>query len=1056
MRHSFFVVAMLALSLCVVPAVAQVGSAALSGKVEDPGGLAVQDVSVQAINTDKNTIYRTTTNGDGIYSLSNLPPGDYRIVVEKEGFERLERPGVELHVADNISINFAIKVGSVVQTVEVKDAIPLVNITSGTLGGLVQANEVENLPLNGRNYIDLTMMQPGVAPINIPPGGAYNGTWFTTNGATPRSNNFLLDGAIMQDVNSGSTADFSGRTLGLDGIQEYRVITNNFSAEYGLTMGSQTIMVSKSGSNRFHGSGFEYLRNNMLDARNYFDKSIAANHFQRLPPYKRNNFGGSFGGPIQKDKTFFFVNYEQLEERLGITVNDTVPAAGCHGAAGAVITVAACPQLGSTASATIAPNIAPFLAIYPLPNLPNNGFTTPYSQPERDVFGQARVDHVFSTRDNAFVRYTIDDDEQDLALTFPQYFINPRLTRHQYATLSEDHVFSSSLLNSFRFSFSRTYSERTAANPFTGPQYSLVPGQPMGPITVGGLSGSLGPTANPGAIQHQNVLTLSDDVGKTFGSHSLKFGTLINSFRQFTRATQRIQGLMNFGSVATFLAGNALNFSAVAPGSDINRTWQFYTLGFYAQDDWRVRSNFTVNLGLRYEPSPNYYHEVNGISVALRNPLTDTALTVGPMFKNPTLNNFSPRLGFAWDVFGSGKTAIRGGASLMYDIGNLYNGLNTFVGAQPPFSAFQVGSGTFTLPLTFTSLSQAPSTVQYNLKQARLYTESFTVEQQLPLDAVLSVSYVGSRGVHLLNLGDANPDVPLGFSAPGVPFWDPNSAHVVARVNPAWNTVALYGSNGDSSYNAMEVVVTKRVTHGLQFQSSYTWAKLIDNQASEANTDCPETTTYASNPYNARFDRGPACFNIPHIWVSNFLYRIPSPRISERVLGALTRGWGLSGIYTFRDGLPFNPCDSANRSRSGLSGGVSPCIDRPNYNPAFTGNIITGGVAHYFNPAAFVLQPAGTLGNVGRNGLMGPSFNEFNFAVRKDIKLGFLGDGGGLEFRTEFFNLFNHPNFGLPSAGTFGGALTDPVTAAPLSNAGQITNTVGTSRQIEFSLRIAF
>jgi hypothetical protein len=298
----------------------------LSGGIADSSALAVVGARVQVVNEDTNVTYLSETNEVGRYNLPSLPPGKYRILVDKAGFESIVKPDVELHVADNVSIDFTLQVGTLAQSVTIQGGAPMVNTTTSSLGGLVQKDEVANLPLNGRNYINLTLMQTGITAPTLKTGGSFTGTYFSSDGAPLRSNNFMLDGAIMQGIESGSTANFSGRTLGLDGIEEFLVITNSFSAEYGQVMGSQTVMVSRAGTNQFHGTAFEYLRNSALDAANYFDVPVAANDFQRLPEYQRNDFGGSFGGPIRKDKTFFFATYEQLEEKLGITNVDNVPS----------------------------------------------------------------------------------------------------------------------------------------------------------------------------------------------------------------------------------------------------------------------------------------------------------------------------------------------------------------------------------------------------------------------------------------------------------------------------------------------------------------------------------------------------------------------------------------------------------------------------------------------------------------------------------------------------------------------------------------------------------
>jgi hypothetical protein len=1048
-------------------AFAQGGSTSVSGRATDPGGLAVAGVKIEATNTDTSVTYPAATNDAGIYSLPSLPPGNYRITAAKDGFESVVRPGVILHVADVVTIDFGMQVGQLNQSVTVEGGAPEVNTSSSSLGGLVESHEVANLPLNGRNYINLTLLQPGIMTNpNMSTTAAFTGTWFASNGATIRSNNFMLDGAIMQDLTAGTTATLSNRTLGIDGIQEYRVITSNFSADYGVSMGSQTVMVSKGGTNQFHGSAFEYFRNSVLDAANFFDKPTAANGERRLPEYQRNNFGGSFGGPIQKDKTFFFATFERLRENVGTTILDAVPAAGCHGAAGAVITNTACPQLGSTASVPVAVIAAPFLALFPSPNDGPTQFLAPFTQPDSDNFGQVRVDHVFSDKDSLFGRYTITNDSQLDGLAYPEFFVNPRYNRNQFLTLSENHIFSTSLLNNVRVSYSRTLSSRLSPTPanLIAPQYSLIAGYAFGQLSVGGFplfgpnNSAAGPTSANGSIYTQNLYTISDDVSYTVGRHSLKFGVLINSFLQ-DMTVGGTDGTLSFGSLTTFLQGISSNFSAVTPGSNVNRTYKTITTGFYAQDDWRLLPRFTLNAGLRYEPAPEYYNEVHGISSALIHPATDTSFTVGPLWQNPTLHNFSPRLGFAWDVFGNGRTAVRGGASLMYDLVPFGIPLVGIANADPPFSSSSTANCpagcTFTLPLTFTpaQVGKTVSTVQYNFQQARLYSENLTVEQQLPFSTVLSVSYVGSRGIHLEGAEEGNPNIPAGFLANGLPFWNPSAPLV--KPNPAFANISVLDSNHDSSYNALEVGLVKRMSKGLQFQVSYTWAKLLDDTQGTRG-DQLYSSAFRADPFGNVYDRGLATFDVPQTVVINAIYNLPSPKIQERVLSTLTNGWGLSGIFTAHSGFPFTPAETVERSSSGVSGGSTGFggIDRPNWNPAFTGNVINGGPTQYFNPNAFVLQPVGQLGNLGRDVLLGPGFADLDFAVKKDTRMPFLGEAGSLEFRAEFFNIFNRPNFTDPNPAVFSGAATD--TGTPLSTAGQITATVSTSRQIELSLRVIF
>jgi hypothetical protein len=346
-------------------------------------------------------------------------------------------------------------------------------------------------------------------------------------------------------------------------------------------------------------------------------------------------------------------------------------------------------------------------------------------------------------------------------------------------------------------------------------------------------------------------------------------------------------------------------------------------------------------------------------------------------------------------------------------------------------------------------------TFQYHLQQPRLYTENLTVERQLPFSMALAVSYAGSRGIHLITDSEGNPNVAVADpAAPGGIIFPTPTVHV----NPHWGNVTYYNSSGDSVYNALEVSLIKRVTKGLQFQSSYTWGKIIDNTQGLGAGENLASSTFRTDPYSTRFDRGLASFDIPQNWVVNAIYTLPSPVTEERVLRTLASGWAMSGIFTVHSGLPFNPTDAAERSRSGVNGGSNSGgsnIDRPDWNASFSGPVILGIPNEYFNPNAFMLQPAGTLGNVGRNSLLGPGFEDLDFSLRKNTKLSFLGEAGNMEFRADFFNILNRANFSEPNNTVFAGTLTD-LTETPLSTAGEITSTVAPSRQIQVSLRLSW
>ena len=1033
-------------------AFAQLPTAAILGAVKDASGAVVPGASLTARSTETGQTRTAVSAGDGSYRFSALPVGNYEVRVEQSGFQAAVRSGLTLAVGQEAVVNFTLEVGAVTQTVAVTAEAPLVNTTSGSLGGLVDERKVADLPLNGRNYIDLTMLQSGVqeAPGTRTASNRYGG-WFSSNGAPLRSNNYLLDGAPMVGVFGGSPASTTGNTLGLEGIREWRVVTNSFPAEYGMTMGSQMVVVTKSGTNTFHGSLFEYLRNSALDARNFFDYKTPATQ-RRLPAFTRNNFGASLGGPLRKDKTFSHVAYEGLRERLGITsVLNAIPREAK--ADGGLV-----PQ--------ISPVIKPFLAHFPDPNLPGNQYTFPYSQPNRDDFGQMRVDQTISSNDTLFVRYTIADGGRIHLVNYPE-FLGIRASRNQFVTLSESHVFSPTLLNTFRGSFSRMILKSDATGlRLLGPESWFMPDikfdvlRGLGQISIGGLTGWGPQTFYPHEYK-KNTFIWSDDLFYTQGRHALKFGTLINRYHYSTLNPYFTRGDVSFADLRSLLLAQPRSIRAAVPNIYPHRSYKHTVLGFYLQDDFRVWSNLTFNLGLRYEFSTEY-QEALGHAAPLRDVRNDAATTVGrQVIQNPTLRNLGPRFGFAWDVRGDGRTAVRGGLGLLYDLGNVNAALIQGICTAPFCSLASVANPP---PLTAVALTFPPGVLgktlmglDYRLQQPHMLQYNLTVERQLPGEMAVTVAYAGSRGMHLMQVKEGNPRVPQVLPD-GRKFWTGSDP----RVNPNWNDYQMYAAGGNSWYNSLQLSLLKRLSQGLQFQSSYTWSKVIDEPQAQLSGEGGG----ASDPSDRKRDRGLAEFAAPHIWRFNAIYRLPELVRAGGVPGTLLNGWGMSGILALQTGYPVNPGLTSNRSRSGVLGGAS-VYDRPDLAPGVQVADITQGVSRgcgnipagtpvgtptrWFDPCAFTLQTPGFLGTAGRNILRGPGLANLDFSLLKDFPLRYLGEGRQLEFRAEIFNILNRVNFSEPSGNVFAGSA--PV-ENPLAPAGRIATTRNTSRQIQFALKL--
>jgi hypothetical protein len=991
----------LLLLLVITQAFAQLGTGTILGTVKDPAGAVVPGATITITNTATGAKRTSTTSNEGYYRAPALPAGTYQLEVSHEGFATAVEKGVVLAVGQDLTVNLSLKIGSISEKVEVTGEAALVDTTTSSLGSLVSEQKIADLPLNGRNYVDLTLLQPGVTQqTQVTAGQGATGTMYSSNGAPTRSNNVMIDGTPMQSAYGLNTSSVAGTTLGLDGVKEYKVVTSLFSAEYGTTMGSQTTIVSKSGGNSFHGDVFEYLRNAALDARNYFDPRPEVLSGKRIPAFRRNQFGAALGGPIKMDKTFFFANYEGLRQTRGnplyVPVGTTFPKE-CWDAPHQIKTIGnpcamfVMPPLGIfNFEGRVDPKVVPFANLYAYPNVGNNQFVYPTIEKTREDFGQIRVDHNFGAADSFFARYTIDDALVDKPDSYPQFF-DRVASRMQYATLNENHIFSTSLLNTARLSFARTNLSQTTftSDPATAAA-QLVPGcgggdqQCMVGLLVVPPLATLGPgTVAPGyAIL--NVLGIADDLFWTKGKNAIKMGFLVNHYED-PLYNNLIFGSVNIlptigtlGSPAgdLFLNGYAIGQSwqqqnnpvAGTKLRDTYRNFTWWTVGGYFQDDYRATSRLTLNLGLRYEFATVPW-EKTGKNYNLANRLTGSVTdcyhadgSVGPsclaqpggIWKNPTTKNFSPRIGIAWDMFGTGKTSLKAGYGIYYDVANWGSMLgqqslsvpplasinNLFANTPgPPFWHFTVPHPVFTAPFCspenmmtgIDCLTPQLTGIDYNAKTFYLQQYNITIQQQLPAGIALSAAYVGSRGIHLRRALEGNPVVPCNYPgatpSPGCsdgginraavpwsdgmnPVWDPTLAPWNSpigrsgRFNPNLAALVFNGFDGDSYYNALQVSVTKPFAKRLQFQTAFTWSKTLDTtQGDIASAD--EGSNTPSNPFNSRFDKGPTAMDAPLNLRFNAIYNFPDIS-SKGFFAGLVKGWRMANIVSAQSGYPFS------------------------------------------------------------------------------------------------------------------------------------------------------
>jgi hypothetical protein len=1044
-NYGFLRTIIYALSLiCLTGSLFAQTTSTITGTVRDQANAVVTGAKIIARHLETNLTRTTVTDAQGRYVFPEMRVGQYQISAEMNGFRKDVRD-LALALGDSAVIDLTLYVAATLVEPEIITATTDVNTQTQELSFLVGERAIRELPLNGRNYTDLAFLQPGVIAYPHRDGGSVvaHGTAASINGQDPRSNVYLLDGTLQNDFTNGPASSAAGTALGTESIREFRVETNSYSAEFGRNSGGQINAISKSGSNSFHGSVYEFLRNDNMDARNFFDREPIGK-----PEFKRNQFGATLGGPIKTDRTFFFGSYEGLRERLGRTINTFVPDANAR------------QGILPTGTITVSPVIKPYLDLYPLPNGPSIGggianYYFGFRQTLDQDFVSGRVDHKFNNDHQSFVRYTLDDAAQILPTDYPQF---PRsfISRNQFATIEHTWLISANTVSTSRFGFSRTPIRQDVQANLATQLPPFVPGRRfMGNIDVGGLL-RIGPQNSVDVQLTQNVFSFSESVVHTRGKHLLKFGGLVERYQDNMVNPTFSLGIFSFADLSNFLQNRPRSFVGLTPEAQFDRYWRFTTLGFYAQDDYRITPRLTLNLGVRYE-----YATVpqDRRDVALRN-LSDTQLTPGPLYQNPTTKNISPRVGFAWDVFGDGKTSLRGGYGHYFNTNNQQNLIVTVT--NPPATPRPVIiNPTFPNPNFAVAGTPAIRPIQWDLKNPNVHIYNLNIQRQLWFDTVVTIGYAGSRGVHLLRNADVNTSVPIQ-QADGSWFF-PNNA---PRRNPRFGVIEMKTSDGNSWYNALLFEVRKRFSKGVDFQSSYTFSRNIDTtQSSTFFSDATNATVSAlPEPPGLNYNKGLADYHAKHSWVFNFTWELPFAKGLKGTAGKFLDGWNLIGIGQMRSGNPLTVFLQTNRSQSKWQPSASPLVgpDRPNLAPGYTyESAVLGSPDQYFDPKAFVLQASGTLGNTGRNAFIGPNLRTFDLALVKNTR---VMERLNIQFRVESFNLFNRANFSNPGLLVFAGTPLNNNTPLPasagqpavLSSFGRIRQTTTSARQIQLGLRLSF
>ncbi len=1033
---------------------AQVVGGTISGVVHDASGASLSGATVSVRQTETGATRTLTTDSEGRFFAPSVPVGAYVVSAAHEGFETQQQNGITLTIGQSLPLNFVLGLATVQQQVVVDDSEASVNITTQQTAGLIDERQVKELPLNGRSYDELLTLNPATVNYTGERSGGIGtsnssvGNMFAVSGRRPQDNLFLLNGieytgSSLINVTPGGT---SGQLLGVDAVREFNVATDTYGATYGKRDGAQVSIVTTSGTNHLRGTAFEFIRNSALDARNYFDQGS-------IPEFQRNQFGGSLGGPIRVNKLFLFGNYEGFRQNWGLSEVTLVPDNEAR--EGYLPNSAGVEQYIGVNSAVV-----PLLALWPVQNGPElgSGIGEAFSHPPqhiREDFGTTRFDDNLSGKDLLFAVYTVDDSTANTPTQNPLSLINESL-REQVASVQEQHVFSPALLNTARFGYSRASYFFTGNTPVA--ETGWVTGEPIGAIVISGSTASNGASAitqaglNVGSnnTASRNLLTWDDHVYWSHGRNQVEAGVWLQRIQSNDLLAQDQYGQASFSTLQTFLQGTVKTFTVVPSPTELG--WRSLEGAAFVEDTIKVRPRLELRAGFRSESTNGWNEAQNRASnYAILDGVLETTPVVGGSALSDNRGKFlpEPRVGFAWDVWGNGKTAVRGGFGLYH---GLLDTLDYRLDQTAPFNTAESISNIAVSNLQITpgtpppaGTKVSPSNVQPDIATPAVLTWSLRVEQQIAQRTSLTVGYVGSHSYHQILSEDLNEPIPT-YLADGSAFY-PTGAK---NANPNLANSTSWVSEGLGAYNSLVVDVRRSFASGFQFRGNYTYSKNLDDGSAWNTSVSGNTPAFVEFPLQPKMDWGPAATDVRHAASFNGSYELPfGPHHrflnhAAKPVNFLASGWTASAIVTVQTGFPFSPQLGYNPTGNGDT--RNPV--RPNRNPNFSGTLYPRTPNQYFNPAAFLEPATGTYGNVGRDSLTGPGLSELDFSA---VRNAHLTERLGLQFRAEFFNLLNHTNFLTPNEVVYTSA-----TSGISPTAGVVTATSTTSRQIQFGAKLQF